>query len=340
MKNFFIIAKFFDFLISINLLKEENQNLLYNKLDFFDLQLFSERLFSNFFENGGIADYINYDYTPSYAYMQFSYLLDKKNISHQTLKNFILDFKSSKNMLMSEDNLSLIQKKEKPFQHVNGYSVIRSFSYLINNIDKKNSLEEAIRITKLANNHPIEVIGTYLLYKSMKYIKKNSNPYKLFKVLFDDLENLDDKVKKLLIGNQNEKEFDKYILEVTANLFEFIRIKYNGDFKSIPEKAKITKENDYFLFKSNIIYNNYKNRNIFICGNAVSIIFVAIDLYIEYYKLYINRNIIPIHKIIMNIAGILGFPHHSTLILSYFIYLLNYKKFINSIPKYIYKEIN
>ena len=62
------------------------------------------------------------------------------------------------------------------------------------------------------------MIGTYLLYKSMKYIKKNSNPYKLFKVLFDDLENLDDKVKKLLISNQNEKEFDKYILESYCKL--------------------------------------------------------------------------------------------------------------------------
>ena len=174
----------------------------------------------------------------------------------------------------------------------------------------------------------------------MKYIKKNSNPYKLFKVLFDDLENMDDKVKKLLVGDQNEKEFDKYILEVTANLFEFIRVKYNGDFKNIPNQRQYTKDYHYFLFKSNIIYNNYKNRNLFICGNGVSIIFVAIDLYIEYYKLYINRNIIPIDKIIMNSAGILGFPHHSTLILSYFIYLLNYKKFINSIPKYIYKKIN
>ena len=78
----------------------------------------------------------NYDYTPSYAYMQFSYLLDKKNISHQTLKNFILDFKSSKNILMSEDNLSLIQKKENHL-YVNGYSVIRSFSYLTAVLIKK-----------------------------------------------------------------------------------------------------------------------------------------------------------------------------------------------------------
>jgi hypothetical protein len=339
MKNFFIIAKFFDFLISINLLKVENQNILYNKLDFYDIQLFSEKLFFNFFENGGIVDYVNYDYTPSYAYMQFSYLSDKKNISHQILKNFILNFKNSKKILMSEDNLSLIQKEDKPFQHVNSYSIIRSFAYLINNIDNKHSLEEAIRITKLANNHPIEVIGVYLLYKSMKYIKKNKNPYKLFKVLFDDLENLDDKVKKLLVGNSDKKEFNKFLLEVTANLFEFIRVKYDGDFKNIPN-YKISSYEYYILFYSAIIHNNYKNKNIFICGNAVSTIFVAIDFYIEYYKLYIERNIIPINKIIMNLASILGFPHHSTLILSYFIYLLNYKKFINSIPKYIYKKIN
>ena len=240
---------------------------------------------------------------------------------------------------MSEDNLSLIQKKTKPLQHVNSYSIIRSFSYLINNIDNKNALEEAIRITRLANDHPLEVIGTYLLYKSMKYIKKNKNPYKLFKVLFDDLENLNKQIKELLVGNSDEKEFNKFLLEVTANLFEFIRIKYDGNFKNIPNVIRNTITNLYDNFFSAIINNNYKNRNIFICGNAVSTIFIAIDLYIEYYKLCINRKIISINKIIMNLAGILGFSHHSTLIFSYFIYLFNNKKFINLIPKFILKEI-
>ena len=135
MKNFLIIAKFFDFLLSINLLRPDSQKLLYDKFDFFDIELFSEELFINFFKNGGIEDYVNYKYTPSYAFSQFLFLSNQKNISYETLKIFILNFKKSKDILMSEDNLSLIQKKTKPLQHVNSYSIIRSFSYLINNID-------------------------------------------------------------------------------------------------------------------------------------------------------------------------------------------------------------
>ena len=206
----------------------------------------------------------------------------------------------------------------------------------------KDSFEESIRIARLANNHPIEVIGTYILHLSMKYINKNKNPYKLFNIILDELEELQDKSnskRKVLMGEGNEKEFDKFLIEITANLFEFVRINYVN---KIPNK--IVKDNiintEYINFVSQIIYNNYTNKkNVFICGNAASVIFVAIDLYIEYFKLYLEREIIPINKIIMSLAGILGFSHHSTLIFSYFIYLLDDKKFINSISKKIYKTI-
>ena len=342
MKNFFIIAQFFDFLLSTNLIRPESQNLLYSKLDFFDYNLFSHKLFLNFYQNGGIENYVNLEYTQSYAYKQFLFLSKEKKITYDSLKNFLLNFKDSNKILKSEDNISLMQKPNKMMQHVNGYAIIRSFAYLINNLDNKDSFEESIRIARLANNHPIEVIGTYILHLSMKYINKNKNPYKLFNIILDELEELQDKSnskRKVLMGEGNEKEFDKFLIEITANLFEFVRINYVN---KIPNK--IVKDNiintEYINFVSQIIYNNYTNKkNVFICGNAASVIFVAIDLYIEYFKLYLEREIIPINKIIMSLAGILGFSHHSTLIFSYFIYLLDDKKFINSISKKIYKTI-
>lgn len=348
--NMIIIASYFDFILSTHLIKPYNQNLLLQKYETFDFQFFTETLTTNFIKDGSIDVYqtVDYQYHKSYAISLFNFILQEKNINIKSLKSFINKFSKINNkfVLKSGDNLYYSFFKKNHLQTldvVNGCSIIRPLHYIINNFKNTNCLVEAINITKIINNHPYEIIATYLLYISITYLNKTNNPYKLFKILTKSLEDISDTHYKLILGDFKPEIFDKYKLEITANIDEFVRIIY-GNFKNIPsERTDISDmayfSKGYYIFISKIINSNHKYRQRLICNNGVSVLVVAINLYVQYYYYFKELNFVPLQSIISNLVNILGYSHHSTIILSYFISLLDSNKFIEKIPKNILNKI-
>ena len=333
--KFFTIAYFFDFILAYHLNQPYNQKLLLQKYDSFDYQLFSNVIVSNFIKEGSIDRYEtnNYIYTKSYAIQLLQFLSKHNNIDINKLKIFIKLFSKNNNKatLKSGDNLfKSITTNNHNFtlNLVNGCSIIRPLFYIIQNFKNKNCLQQAINITKIINNHPYEVIATYLLYITIINLNKNNNPYKLFKILINSLENISDTHYQLISQDFDSKIFDKYKLEITANIYEFVRLIYTN-FDNIPfERNDIVDifsfSKAYMTFVSNIIRNNFKLRQQMICNNGISVLIVSINLYIQYYFYFKKANFVPLQNIISHLITIIGYSHHSTILLSYFIYILDF----------------
>jgi hypothetical protein len=348
-----IIASYFDFILSTHINLPLNQKLLLHEYPLFDYDLYINQFFTNFIRMGGLELFEADDVikSQSYALSQFIFLLKEKNIDLNILKKFVTNFSKfeskdnrSKYILKSGDNLyKAITKKKNDhvLSKVNGINILRSLSYIINNFKNKNCLEKSIQITKIINDHPYEIIGTFLLYKTILKLNKNNNPYTLFKYLINSLENINDSEYKILLGTYDKKNFDKYKLEIIANIDEFVRLLY-VNYNNIPiEKGGDIFEfsKSYYMLFSKIISNNYNSRHKIICNNPISVLIVAINTYIQYYYYYTKQNIIPLQNIILHLVSILGYSHHSTILLSYFIYLLDANSFIKKIPQKIFNKI-
>lgn len=353
-EKFLIIASFFDLILSYHINQPPNLKLINKKYPVFDYQLYINRYFTNFIRLGGIEYFEseNVIKSQSYAFAQFIYLFKQKNVDINTLKKFISEFSkfeskkdASKYILKSDDNLyKSITKKNDDYilSKVNGVNILRSFSYIINNFKNKNCLENVIKITRIINDHPYEIIGTYLLYKTIIKLNKNNNPYTIFKYLVNTLENIDESEYKILIGNYDKKLFDRFKLEIIGNIDEFVRLLYLT-YKNVPiEKGGDIFEfsKSYYLLFSSIISKDYPSRQHILCNNPISVLIVAINTYVQYYYYYTQNNIIPLQNIILHLVSILGYSHHSTIILSYFIFTLDADSFIKKIPKKIFNKIN
>ena len=112
--KFLIIASYFDFILSTHINQPQNLKLLFKKYPIFDYQLFINQYFTNFIRLGGVEYFEsnNVEYFQSYSLAQFIFLLKKKNIDLNTLKDFISQFSkyeakdnNSKFILKSGDNL-------------------------------------------------------------------------------------------------------------------------------------------------------------------------------------------------------------------------------------------
>ena len=334
-KNLFTICHFFDFIIAYHLNQPYNQKLLLGKYDTFDYPMFSNVILTNFIKDGSLDLYETNEskYTHSYAMQMFLFLSKQKSINIKLLKLFIKQFSknNNKSTLKSGDNLfKSITNNNHNFtlNSVNGCAIIRPLFFIIDNHNKKNCLSEAINITKIINNHPYEIIATYLLYITVTCLnnKKNpyKNPYKLFKILINSLENISKNDYKLILSDFDPKIFDKYKLEITANIYEFVRLVY-GNFNNIPNERPDSADifltsKAYSVFISSIIKNNFKLRQLMICNNGISVLMVAVNLYLQYFTYVTEFGFIPLQNMIFNLISIIGYSHHSTIILSYFIY--------------------
>ena len=352
--NLFTIAYYFDFILSIHLNKQYNQRLLLGKYEFFDYPMFSNILTSNFIKDGAIDIYETNSckYTKSYALQMFLFLSKHKSIDIKLLKSFINNFSKNNNQhtLKSGDNLfKSITNNNHNFtlNIVNGCAIIRTLFFIIENYNKKNCLSQAINITKILNNHPYEIIATYLLYITITYLNskknKNKNPNKLFKILINSLENISENDYKLILSDFDPKIFDKYKLEITANIYEFVRLVY-GNFDSIPSERPDAADifltsKAYYVFISGIIRNNFKLRQLLIANNGVSVLMIAINTYIQFFYYKTVLNFVPLQNMIFNLVSVIGYTHHATIILSYFIYLFDSQSFIKKIPKNILNKI-
>jgi hypothetical protein len=346
--KFNIIHRYFDFIISTHLKNNYNQKILFEKFQVYDLQLYTDAYFSNFVLNGSTDYYEKNDvfYNQSYASALITFFHGEKIINLKLMKKFIQQFSKFKtnNVLISGDNLykSITNKNDDHhLSQVNGVAILRPFIYIINNFKQTDCLKNAIQITKIINNHPYEIIATFLLFKTIVYLNKNNNPYKLFKHLISSLENISDKNYKLLLGDFNNNTlFDKFKLEIIANIDEFVRIVYNNH-NNIPvlENRLLTAYSDFYNnFNSKIILNNYPNRHKLLCNNGISVLCIAINIYIQYFKHY-QKNFIPLQYTVLQLVSILGYSHHSSILLSYFIYLLDHDSFIKKIPKKIFTKL-
>ena len=346
--KFKIIKNFFDFVISTHIKDNKNQELLFEKFPVYDLKLYTDFYLNNFIKNGSLDYYesANVKYYESYSSALIEFFHDEKTIDLKLMKKFIKDFSKFKNpnVLISGDNLykSITNKNDNQIlSQVNGNSILRSFIYIVNNFNQTDCLKNAVQITKIINNHPYEIIATFLLYKTVVYLNKNNNPYKLFKYLVSSLETISDKNYKLLLGDDiNESLFNKFKTEIIANIDEFVRITYinnnNIPISRITDIAAFSQV--YNNFNSNIIINNYPNRPKFLCNNGISVLCIAIDIYIFYYQQY-TKNFIPLQSTVLRLVSILGYSHHSSILLSYFIYLLDAESFIKKIPQKILKNL-
>lgn len=346
--KFNIIENFFDFIISSHIKNNKNQELLFEKFSVYDNKLYTDYYFTNFIKRGALDYYESDDifWYQSYASSLIKFFHDEKTIDLKLMKKFIKDFSKFKqpSVLISGDNLykSITNKYDNQLlSQVNGVSILRSFIYIINNFNQTDCLTNAIQITKIINNHPYEIIATFLLYKTVVYLNKNNNPYKLFKYLVSSLETISDKNYKLLLGTDtNETLFNKFKTEIIANIDEFVRVTYinnnNIPISRITDIASFSQV--YNNFNSNIIINNYPNRPKFLCNNGISVLCIAIDIYIFYYQQY-QKNIVPLQSTIFRLVSILGYSHHSSILLSYFIYLLDPDSFIKKIPKKIFTKL-
>jgi hypothetical protein len=354
-KKLIIISKYFDFILSYHINQPENQQLLFRKLSVFDLSLFINKYFSNFFLKGGIdlfhSGKLQLEHSAtSYALSQVEFLINQKNIDINTFKKFISEYskyeKSKQNyILKSNDNLykSITKKNDHHIlSKVNGVSILRPFVYIIQHFKDKDCLQKSLQITRLFNDHPYETIGTFLLYKTILKLHQDKNPYKLFKYLLNSLENISKTDYQLIIGDTNPKIFEQFKLEIIANIDEFVRVVYTNHNNIPNEKGGDIFEfsKQYSIFLSQIIANKYPSRDLLFCNNSISVLIIAINVYIQYFYYYNVHSFIPLQNTILHLVSILGYSHHSSILLSYFIFLLHPDTFLELIPSHFKKLIS
>ena len=145
----------------------------------------------------------------------------------------------------------------------------------------------------------------------------------------------------LLIGDTNPKPFKQFKLEIIANIDEFVRVVYTNHNNIPNEKGGDIFEfsKSYSIFLSQIIANKYPSRDIIFCNNSISVLMISINVYIQYF-FYYNLNFIPLQNTTLHLVSILGYSHHSSILLSYFIFLLHPESFIKNIPTHLKNLFN
>ena len=319
------ILDFFDLVLTDNL--KNNKKTIYGeyRVKFYTYKKLCSGMLITFLNNGGKDYYHNKEHIPSYALNHFN-LLRKKNINFESIKKVILDDKDSIKRYKSLDNIPKIlvnpNYSDNKLSKLNGYGTLRAFAYLVDNYNKKEALKEAIRITKIANSHPLEVYGTYILYLSLQLLKKS--PLDWYEKIIKVLKNIPKDDLQILVGDDNPKQFEIFRHEILAGLDEFIYNNYkDGVINKKEEDFGSRCVNCINSLISKTVRSQYKGRHIFVGNTGFDMVIYAIDLYIEFYK-FMENNIVPVDKILSELVIVLGFSHHISIILSF--YISNHKK--------------